>query len=176
MDRLGLDEERKERVLFLVRHHLLMSHLAQRRDLSDPKMILDFARLCGDRRNLRALYLLTFADIRASSRDAWNEWKGQLLEEMFSRTSEFLEIGGDDPEKAVEIIESRVELRRDAATVALRELGVADASIDSFFSEMPRRYFVSHTPKQIVRHTRVVMEFGGEAPFSSSFRGDAREL
>jgi [protein-PII] uridylyltransferase len=170
LDRLGLDEERKERVIFLVRHHLLMSHLAQRRDLSDPKMILEFAKLCGDRRNLRALYLLTFADIRASSRDAWNEWKGQLLEEMFTRTSEFLEIGDDDPEKAVEIIERRVELRRDAATLALRDLGMADAAIDSFFFEMPRRYFMSHTPKQIVRHTQVVMDFGEEAPFSSSFR------
>ncbi|MCP4035468.1 MAG: HD domain-containing protein, partial [bacterium] len=46
IERLGIQEERAERVLFLVRHHLLMSHLAQSRDLSDPKLILDFAQIC----------------------------------------------------------------------------------------------------------------------------------
>ena len=62
LERLGLEPERVERVVFLVRHHLLMSHLAQRRDLSDPKLILDFARTVSDRTNLRNLHLLTFAD------------------------------------------------------------------------------------------------------------------
>ena len=90
VERLGLNEERAERVLFLVKYHLWMSHIAQRRDLSDAKLILDFARLCGDRKNLRNLYLLTFADIRASSRDAWSDWKGQLLKELFERTAELL--------------------------------------------------------------------------------------
>ena len=47
------------------------------RDLSDPKLILEFAQTCGDRTNLRNLYLATFADIRASSPDAWTPWKGQ---------------------------------------------------------------------------------------------------
>jgi len=66
LERLGLDPERIERVLFLVRQHLVMSHVAQRRDLSDSKTLLEFARLAGDRTNLRLLYLVTFADMRAS--------------------------------------------------------------------------------------------------------------
>src|SRR5262249_22748414 len=73
VERLGLDPERAERIVFLVRHHLAMSHIGQRRDLSDPRMISEFAKLVGDRTNLRDLYLLTFADMRASSKSGWTE-------------------------------------------------------------------------------------------------------
>ncbi len=123
-----------------------MSHIAQRRDLSDPRLIVDFARTCGDRENLRNLYLLTFADIRASSPTGWTEWKSQLLWELFERTSEFLETGSDDPRVALEQIEARVERRQDAARAELRGLGVGEARIAGFFDTMPRRYFVSHSP------------------------------
>ncbi len=121
VERLGLDPDRIERVVFLVRQHLLMSHLAQRRDLSDPKLILEFARIVGDRENLRKLYLITFADIRASSAAAWTDWKGRLLRELFERTSELLEAGADDPSAAIEIIERRAESRREAAGAEMRE-------------------------------------------------------
>ena len=170
LERLGLSTERTERVRFLVRHHLLMSHLAQRRDLSDPQLILDFAELCGDRKNLRSLYLLTFADIRASSTGAWNEWKHQLLKELFERTSEFLETGADNREKAGALIEKRVEIRRDGARAQLRGMGFEDARIESFFADLPRRYFVSHTPKQIARHAEVVFDYGDECPVATAFR------
>ena len=82
---MGLDEELVERVLFLVDVHLLMSHLAQRRDLSDPRLLLDFAQRVGDRTNLRNLYLVTVADVRASSRSAWTQWKGSLLRDLFEK-------------------------------------------------------------------------------------------
>jgi [protein-PII] uridylyltransferase len=168
--RLGLSEERAERVIFIVEHHLLMSHLAQRRDLSDPKLILEFAQVCGDRTNLRNLYLATFADIRASSRDAWTPWKGQLLRELFERTSEFLETGASDAADAMRLIEARVEVRRDTAAKELTALGIGDTKIDSFFESMPRRYFISHTPKQIARHAQVVIRFGDGRPFTTAFR------
>jgi [protein-PII] uridylyltransferase len=177
--RLGLSEERAERVLFIVEHHLLMSHLAQRRDLSDPKLILEFAKVCGDRTNLRNLYLATFADIRASSPDAWTHWKGQLLRELFERTSEFLETGGSDAAHVMELIEARVEVRRETAARELDELGVGRTKIDSFFDVMPRRYFISHTPRQIARHAQVVLRYGDGRPFTTAFRemrGDFTEF
>jgi [protein-PII] uridylyltransferase len=179
IERLGLRGERAERVIFLVQHHLLMSHLAQRRDLSDPRLILDFAKLCGDRINLRNLYLMTFADIRASSRDAWTPWKGQLLRELFERTAEFLEVGATDEAVAFELIEARVEVRQEGAANELLELGVSQTEIDSFFEGMPRRYFVSHTPRQIARHARVALRYSEDRPFTSAFRemrGDFTEF
>lgn len=170
LERLGLSEERSERVLFIVEHHLLMSHLAQSRDLSDSRLILELAQLCGDRINLRNLYLATFADIRASSRDAWTEWKGQLLRELFERAAEMLETGADNPDKAMELIEARVEVRRDGAREELRSQGVGQAKVDSFFAEMPRRYFITHTPKQIARHAQVVLRHAEKRVPTTAFR------
>lgn len=170
IERLGLDAERAERVLFLVEHHLLMSHLAQRRDLSDPKVVLELAQICRDRTNLRNLYLCTFADIRASSRDAWTDWKGDLLRELFERCSEFLETGASDSSKAFELIEQRVEARREGAANELRELGIGAEKIDAFFAAMPRRYFVSHTPRQIARHAQGVLGFDGSRLCTTRYR------
>jgi [protein-PII] uridylyltransferase len=177
--RLGLSEERTRRVEFLVRYHLQMSHLAQRRDLSDPRLIVEFARTCGDRENLRNLYLLTFADIRASSVKAWTEWKGQLLRELFERTSEFLETGSDDPQVALEQIEMRIERIQDGARAELRGLGVAESKIDGFFGIMPRRYFISHSPREIARHGLLLLAHQPGKLFSTAVRpldGNVTEL
>jgi len=179
LKRLGFDAERTERAIFLVDQHLVMSHLAQSRDLSDPRLILDFARTVGNRTNLRDLYLLTFADIRASSTRAWTDWKGQLLKELFERTSELLETGSDDPNKAIELIERRVEQRRGLAARELAELGVAESNIEQYFDTMPRRYFTAHTPRQIARHALAMLAFNRDRVMSTAvreMRGDFSEL
>ncbi|MCR9097940.1 MAG: DUF294 nucleotidyltransferase-like domain-containing protein [bacterium] len=160
IERLGLSKERGDRVLFIVQHHLLMSHLAQSRDLSDPQLILELAQVCGDRTNLRNLYLATFADIRASSVEGWTDWKGQLLRELFERTAEMLETGAERPDQAVALLEARVERRRDGAREELLRLGVGESKIESLFDQLPRRYFLSHTPRQIARHAQLVLRFG----------------
>lgn len=170
VERLGLSEERAARVIFLVKAHLLMSKVAQRRDLSDPRVIVEFARAVGDRENLHNLYLLTFADIRASSKAGWTEWKGQLLHELYERTAEFLETGEDDPQRAIDQIEQRVEARQRGARAELQSLGVATSKIDAYFESMPRRYFVAHTPRQIARHALVVMAFDPDKRFHTAVR------
>ncbi len=179
VERLGLSAERVERVVFLVEQHLLMSHLAQSRDLTDPRLIFEFAQTVGDRRNLRDLYLLTFADIRASSASAWTDWKGQLLRELFERTSEFLETGSQKESTAVELIESRVETRRTAAAAELSGMGVEEARVQEYFDMMPRRYFIAHAPRQIARHAEVVMSFEPDAVMATAvreMRGNFSEL
>lgn len=176
VERLGLSEEQRERVLFIVRQHLTMSHVAHRRDLSDPKVIVEFARVVGDRQNLRDLYLATFADTRASSSTAWTEWRGELLRELYERTSEFLESGGDDPERAAALAVERVERRKDAARGELRALGVAETRIDQFFEMMPQRYFVSHAPRQIARHGLVLFSLRPDRRFATSVRELRSEL
>jgi len=170
VERLGLSAERAERVLFIVQHHLLMSHLAQSRDISDAKLILELAQVCGDRTNLRNLYLATFADIRASSVEGWTDWKGQLLRELFERTAEMLETGTENTDEAVALLELRVERRREGAREELLRMGVGETKIDSFFGEMPRRYFLSHTPRQIARHARVVLRYGEGKKLATAHR------
>jgi [protein-PII] uridylyltransferase len=168
--RLGLEPERAERVVFLVAQHLYMSHVAQRRDLSDPRVIVEFARMVGDRDNLRNLYLLTFADTRASSPDAWTEWKGRLLRDLFERTSEFLETGSDDPSRALEQLEDEVAVRQAEARVELQALGLAETRIAAYFASMPRRYFVSHTPQELARHALLVSSYRPERRLAVAVR------
>jgi [protein-PII] uridylyltransferase len=170
LERLGLMPERVARAVFIVRHHLLMPHVAQRRDLTDPKVIVGFARVVGDRENLRNLYLASYADMRASSPASWNEWKGASLSELFERTSEFLESGRDDPHRAVEQMEAHIESRREEARREIRGLGIAESRIEAYFEMMPRRYFVSHAGREIAQHAHVVLSFAPEQIISSSVR------
>jgi [protein-PII] uridylyltransferase len=179
LERIGADPELIDTVEFLVREHLVMSHIAQRRDLSDPRLVLDFARTVGSRSRLRLLYLLTAVDIRASSKKAWTEWKGDLLEELFEKTSEMLETGADDLDRATELFERRVETRRQAAAEELSGEGVSDAAISEYFDPIPQRYFISHTPTQIVRHARVAMEHRPDRLFThgiKEMRGEFTEF
>jgi [protein-PII] uridylyltransferase len=179
MERIGLDDEIIERVTFLVETHLIMSHLAQRRDLSDPKLILEFARTVKDRRNLRNLFLLTVADMRASSKKAWTDWKGRLLRDLFEKTAELLEIGADDANQAIDLIERRVETRIQSATAQLERDSVPPEEVARYFEMMPRRYFTAHTPKQIARHARVVFDLAPAQVLSfaaKELRGGFSEL
>jgi [protein-PII] uridylyltransferase len=162
LDRIGFPAERADRVVFLVRHHLLMSHIAQRRDLSEPRMIAEFAQTMGDRTNLRNLYLMTFADTRASSEGAWSEWKRMLLAELFLRAADHLETGAEDESRALEQIEAEVERRRARARDQLERLGVRDAAVGAFLDTLPRRYFIAHSAPQIVGHARLAVGFAPE--------------
>jgi [protein-PII] uridylyltransferase len=170
LQRLGMDAEAVERVAFLVEQHLRMAHVAQRRDLSDPRVIFEFARTSGDRTNLKLLYLLTVADIRASSKTAWTDWKGRLLKELFERASELLETGTADAGRAVELIERRVEARRSAAAAELAKQGVDETTVAQYFDMWPRRYFMAHSPSQIARHARVVLDFEPDLVMTTAFR------
>ncbi|MDO1559052.1 [protein-PII] uridylyltransferase [Brevundimonas sp. 2R-24] len=83
-ERLGLPPDRAELVAWLVRHHLILSDYAQKRDVSDPDTIEAFVREVGDPERLRLLLCLTVADIRAVGPGVWNGWKGQLMRDLYA--------------------------------------------------------------------------------------------
>lgn len=85
-DRLCLDGVRKNKVVLLVKHHVLMAQLSQRRDLREPRLAEQFARELGDVDVLNMLFLLTYADLNGVGPAVWTEWKGDLLEELYTRT------------------------------------------------------------------------------------------
>jgi [protein-PII] uridylyltransferase len=93
LPRLGLPAAEVETVEWLVRHHLVMSDAAQKRDLSDPLTVRDFARTVRTRRRLDLLLVLTVCDIRAVGPRVWNNWKAQLLRTLHRRTALALEEG-----------------------------------------------------------------------------------
>ena len=94
--RLGLDEEQCETVEWLVRHHLLMSDMAQKRDISEPRTVRDFAKAVKTRKRLDLLTVLTVCDIRGVGPGTWNNWKAQLLRSLYAVTAEGLEKGLED--------------------------------------------------------------------------------
>ena len=84
--RLGLDKGETELVSWLIRHHLLMSNIAQSRDLNDEKTIADFAAVMQSLERMKMLLVLTVCDIKAVGPGVWNGWKGQLLRTLFYET------------------------------------------------------------------------------------------
>ncbi|WP_245848407.1 [protein-PII] uridylyltransferase [Actibacterium ureilyticum] len=90
---LGLKAEACETVEWLVRYHLLMSDFAQKRDLSDPRTVRDFAKLVRNRKRLDLLTVLTVCDIRGVGPGTWNNWKAQLLRTLYRETADALENG-----------------------------------------------------------------------------------
>jgi [protein-PII] uridylyltransferase len=91
--RLGLSGAETDMVAWLVRHHLLMSDIAQKRDLNDYKTILDFAETVQSPERLKLLLILTVADIKAVGPGVWNGWKGELLRTLYYETEPVL-MGG----------------------------------------------------------------------------------
>ncbi len=150
--RLGLNREDSERLEFLVRNHLQMAHISQRRDLHDDKMIIQFARRMGMSENLKMLYLLTFADIKAVGPDVWSEWKGLLLQELYEKAYEILERGNFQMEKRSEKVRNRKR-----KVVGLLEEEFGGKVIKEVLRQMSTRYLLSHRSREIAAHIRVVL-------------------
>jgi len=160
--RMGLPEEDVEAVRFLVAHHLTMAHMAERRDLDDEPMIIEFAQRLKEVDLLKMLYLLTYLDIRAVGPDVWTEWKGSLLWELFLRTHAILTRG---------VPESEEELRKAAA---LRAQLVADLgpefgthAVEQHLDLMPPRYLLTTSKTKVATHLRLVAEVQGGGEVSS---------
>jgi len=134
---------------FLVRHHLTMSHVAQKEDLSEPDVIAGFARQVGDARTLTALYLLTVADIRGTSPKVWNAWKGKLLEDLYRLTLRAL--GGAKPSADAEVEARKVEARSLLALAS--QLPDTEKPL---WDTMDVGYFMRHDPVDLAWHARTL--------------------
>jgi len=143
----GLTEENTELVVFLVEHHLTMSQVAQKQDLSEPEVILQFARTVKDERHLTALYLLTVADIRGTSPKVWNAWKGKLLEDLYRMSLRVL--GGETPSADRELKNTQEE-----ALKTLRLYGLPANAHEAFWRELDVAYFLRLEASDIAWQTR----------------------
>jgi [protein-PII] uridylyltransferase len=154
-----------EDLAWLVRDHLLMSDLSQRRDVSDPVMLAEFAERCQTTERLRMLHILTFADMLGTSPKVWNEWKGALLSGLYQNTVGLLE-GREDVE--LRLARRRARLVRELASEARErpELGLSPEAVHAFAQVMPSRYVFGFTPRRMARHVemwRDVSALGGVA-------------
>jgi [protein-PII] uridylyltransferase len=135
-------------VAWLVRHHLLMSRVAQRQDISDHEVVVNFARTVGDIEHLNHLYLLSVDDIRATSPHVWNAWKARLLQDLYYATRRVLRQGFGEPLNLPERV-------RDAQAEALGQLkpgAVAPAAAREFWGAFEPDYFLRHDARDISWH------------------------
>ncbi len=158
--RWGLDEDTAGEWQALVRLHLLMSHIAQRRDLSDSALIRDFARQVGTLEVLKKLYLLTFADMKAVGPRVWNDWKGSLLEELYRRTLEVFERGLFVEEAR----EERVARVQERIRRMLQESGELE-KVEAFLESLPENYFLVTPEESIPRHLRLLGRLVQKEPY-----------
>jgi [protein-PII] uridylyltransferase len=148
---LGLTAEETETVSWLVLHHLLLSTIAFKRDIDDPKTILDLADTIQSPERLRLLLVLTVADMRAVSAKVWNGWKATLLRELYARVAEVLAGGLSTTERDV-----RVQRAKHAAAALLTDWPKAD--IEHFTSLGYPGYWLSFDPDTHARHARLVRD------------------
>ena len=109
--RLGLNKTDAETVEWLVRYHLLMSDMAQKRDISDPRTVRDFAKAVQTVKRLDLLTVLTVCDIRGVGPTTWNNWKATLLRALHAETKRALETGMEDLNRANRGAEAKKALR-----------------------------------------------------------------
>ena len=146
----GLAAEDVELVVFLVRHHLTMSQVAQKQDLADPAVIDRFRNLVGDDRHLVALYLLTVADVRGTSPKVWNAWKARLLEDLFQATRRTL----GTPARSAD---AELENRKQESLRILQLYGLSPVAHEPLWKELDVVYFLRHSAADIAWHARSLL-------------------
>ncbi|MDQ3368254.1 MAG: [protein-PII] uridylyltransferase [Myxococcota bacterium] len=151
--RLGMSEDDAELTEFLVRQHLTMSHLSQRRDLSDPEVIGRFAdKVVGTDERLLQLYLLTLCDTAMTSPENLSAWKDGLLRELMLRTREYFRAGGATRESG----------ERDTAAPGIRDKvrqlagGGDDPEVARIVDGIDPRLLAQLTPRQLARNVKLV--------------------
>ncbi len=148
--RLGLTPAETETVAWLVRHHLLMSRVSFKRDLSDFKTILDFAEQVASPERLKLLLILTVVDIRAVGPGVWNNWKGQLLRELYDAAEEVLRLGHKQTGRA-----ERIAAKQEGLQAAL---GWDAARFAAYARRFGDSYWIAEPPELLVANARLITD------------------
>jgi [protein-PII] uridylyltransferase len=164
----GLDRGETETVSWLVRHHLLLSATAFKRDLSDPKTIDDFVGIVASPERLRLLLILTVVDIRAVGPGVWSDWKRRLIRTLFDLAEERLRLGHKQRGRAEEVALRRGQLAR--------ALGWKASAAAAHARRLPDSYWIAEPPEALLANARQIAEaearIGDSKP---SVRADGQE-
>jgi [protein-PII] uridylyltransferase len=155
--RLGITGEDQEYILFLIKNHLIMTTLSQRRELTDQNVIARFSRLVRNRENLTMLYLLTFADVSAVNPSSWTQWKAALLQDLYERTLSYIDASAQvEEEERARILAAASRIRDAAARLFSTE------EIDVFLASMPEQYILYTPTDGAVEHMDMVQKLPQE--------------
>jgi [protein-PII] uridylyltransferase len=147
--RLGLTGEETETVIWLVRYHLSMSRVAQTRDLNDAKTIRDFVDLVQSPERLRLLVCLTVVDMRATGPAVWNNWKAELLRELYYASEDLMSGGLLAAGRQKRVAAAQAELR-----AALSDW--PDADFEAHLARGYPHYWLSFNTETLARQARQI--------------------
>ena len=156
--RHGLTEDDTQLVDWLVRQHLLMSSVAQRKDIYDPDVILEFATEVKSERRLDYLYALTVADINATNPTLWNNWRASLLRQLYGETRKALRRGLESPLDKYATIRACQESAMEK--LLARELNREE--IEAVWAHTGEDFFLRHTPRQVAELTLAIARHDAE--------------
>ena len=149
--RIGLPAEDGAVVEFLVAHHLTLSHIAQRRDIDDPKTVADLAATAGDPQRLRMLYLLTWADMRAVGPGVLTPWQAAILHELYRRA--LARLTGGRAERP-----SRMQLAERLRVAAGGEQPAQ--AVKAHLAMVSDRYLATTGVQRMAEHLRMLQRLG----------------
>ena len=163
---LPMSDAHAERVAWLVEQHLVMSQTAQRRDITDPETLKGFCDIVATQTRLDYLYLMTIADIAATSPKLWNNWKGSLLWELYTMASRALAEGNSDIfDREHHIQKSKTDVRQ-----RLLEQGMKPESIDALWASLPQNIFLSYSNDQLEWTAAKVLTLPPDCPVLVTMR------
>ena len=141
-------------IVWLVQNHLVMSTTAQRKDISDPQVINDFAVQVGDETRLDYLYVLTVADINATNPSLWNSWRASLLRQLYSETKRALRRGLENPLDR----EEQIRQTQSTALDLLVRDGIDEDDVEQLWSQLGDDYFLKHRAADVAWHTDAILQ------------------
>ncbi len=168
----GLSAREAELASWLVRYHLELSMTAQKKDVYDPAVVREFARLVGDQTHLDHLYLLTVADVRGTNPNLWTAWKARAFEDLYRQTEHALRMNIEHPSGTEELLAEREQ----AALLELRCRGLEEDDIRAAWSRFTEDYFWLFRDDEIVWHTESLRSAQAEdSRFLVASRADSPE-
>lgn len=165
--RVGLSAADTATVAWLVKYHLLMSDVAQKRDVSDPKTAQDFAAIVQTPARLRLLLIVTVADIHAVGPGVWNDWKGQLLRELYAETETLMSGGDSAPSRSARINKAKKALLEKIADLPEK---VREYAVSRHYDN----YWLAFDADALEFHARIMAEADAKnEKLALGARGDA---
>ncbi len=148
MERFGYSQSDIEIVAFLVRHHLDMAHISQRRNLNEDKVIMEFVKLIKNKDLLDMLTVLTYCDANAVGPGVWNDWKHALLMELYTKTLQIIEEGH------LESIDKRIQEKKEKVFEILT-LEIGKENTEKLLDRVSDYYIISTPIEDIIQHFKL---------------------
>lgn len=147
----GFSQYQSRLVTWLVQNHLLMSATALRRDISDPNVVTEFARLMQDEEHLNFLYCLTIADIAATNDREWSSWKDSIFRQLYFAARQALRQGLESPQ------DLRLHASENQEQVLRILKGLPEEKARALWNNFSINYFSSYHPQEIAWHTKNIL-------------------